>query len=102
MRYFLVLTGPSIALMLHCAALARRRDLLRDDPGDSPPCQPGGMSAIASCDNDHNIVGTASHGHQGLGIVLINPGRPVAIAVMRDAFESAHGHASLLKDVRPY
>src|SRR2546422_4687349 len=85
-----------------CTALARRCDLLSDDPGDPPSCQPGGMPAIASCDNDHNIVGTAHHGHQSLGIVLVNPGRPVAIAVMRDAFEPAHGHPRLLKDIRPH
>src|SRR5262245_27535680 len=102
MRYFLVLTGPSIALMLHYAALTRRRDLLCDNPGHPPSCQPGGMSAIASRDNDHNIVGTARHGHQGLGIVFINPGRPVAIAIMRDAFEPVHGHPRLLKDIRSH
>src|SRR4029453_18167391 len=98
MRYFLVLTGLYIALMLHCAALARRRDLLRDDPGDPPSCQPGGMPAIASCDNDHNVNGAARHRHRGLGIDLVDPGRPVAIAVMRDDFEPAHGHPRLLKD----
>src|SRR6266498_2604889 len=102
MRYLLVLTRPRISLMLPCAALARRRDLLRDHPGDSPSCQPGGMPAIASCDHDHNVVSTAHHRYQGLGIVLINPGGPVAIAVMRDAFEPAHGHPRLLKDVRPH
>src|SRR4029453_13000815 len=102
MRYFLVLTGPYISLMLHCAALARRRDLLRDDPGDPPSCHPGGMPPIASCDHDHNVVSTAHHRHQGLGIVLVNPGGPVAIAVMRDTFEPVHGHACLLKDVCPH
>ena len=60
------------------------------------------MPAIAACDNDHNVVGTARHRHQCLGIVLVNPGGPVAIAVMCDAFEPAHGHPRLLKDVRPH
>src|SRR5262249_60774445 len=101
MRCFLVLTGLYSSLMLPYAALARRRDLLGDHPGDPPASQPGGMPTIASCDNDHNVIGTAHHRHQGLGIILINPGRPVAIAVMRDAFEPAHGHARLLEDVRP-
>src|SRR5262244_3592699 len=100
MRCFLVQTRPS--LMLHYAALTRRRDLLRDHPGDSPPCQPGRMPAIASCDNDHNVIGTAHYRHQGLGIVLVDPGGPVAIAIMRDAFEPAHGHARLLEDVSPH
>src|ERR1043166_6270692 len=99
MRYFLVLTRPYSSLMLLYAALARRRDRLGDNPGDSPSGQPGGMPTIASCDNDYNVVGTAHHRHQGLGIVLINPGGPVAIAVMCDAFEPAHGHPRLLEDV---
>src|SRR5215472_3793390 len=102
MRCFLALTGSYSSLLLPWAALARRCDFLGDNPGDSPPCQPGGMPAIASSDNDHNVIGTAHHRHQGLRIVLINPGRPVAIAVMRDAFEPAHGHPCLLKDVRPH
>src|SRR5215475_6487743 len=88
--------------MLYCAALARRRDLLHDHPGNAPPCQPGGMPAIASCDNDYNVIGTAHHRYQGLRIVLVNPGGPVAIAIMRDAFEPAHGHARLLEDVSPH
>src|SRR5262249_4455763 len=102
MTCFLVLTGLYSSLMLPYAALARRRDLLRDHPGDPPACQPGGMSAIASCDNDYNVVGTVHHGHQGLGIVLVNPGRPVAIAVMRNAFKAVHRHARLPKDIRPH
>src|SRR5262245_22314595 len=102
MRCFLVLTRPSSSLMLYCTALARRCNLLGDDPGDPPSCQPGRMPAIAACNNDHNVIGTAHHRHQGLGIILVNPGRPVAIAVMCDAFEPAHRHARLLKDVCPY
>src|SRR5215510_15378571 len=102
MRCFLVLTRPSSSLVLYCTALARRRDLLGDDPGDPPSRQPGRMPAIASCDNDHNVIGTAHHRYQGLGIILVNPGRPVAIAGMRDAFEPAHRHARLLKDICPH
>src|SRR5215475_10972795 len=102
MRCFLVLMRRHIALMLHCAALARRRDLLRYDPGDPPSCQPGGMPAVTSCDHDHYVVGSAHHWDQSLEIILVNSGRPVAIAVMRNALESVHGHPRLLKDVRPH
>jgi hypothetical protein len=60
------------------------------------------MPAIPSGHDHYNVVGTVGHRHQGIRIMLVNPGGPVPIPIMGNTLQSVQRHAGLLVDIFPY
>src|SRR5687767_2633909 len=70
--------------------------LLRYYSGDAPPGQPGRVTTIAACYYHHDIISRTDYGNHSIGVVLVNPARPVAVAIVGNALEPAHRHPSVL------